>query len=109
MLPIARGMSNPSDVIRQNARNRPRLPARVSPGTNEMALSPSYMGNRITIVLARKLFEKKLPGDEPEPPQVCWHGFEELLALQARRELQEAYAVAALFLARERLRGNAAA
>ncbi|MBK6288102.1 MAG: ADP compounds hydrolase NudE [Gammaproteobacteria bacterium] len=76
---------------------------------SEMALSPSYMGNRITIVLARKLFEKKLPGDEPEPPQVCWHGFEELLALQARRELQEAYAVAALFLARERLRGNAAA
>ncbi len=73
---------------------------------SEMALSPSYMGNRITVVLARNLFEKKLPGDEPEPPEVCWYDFEELLALQASRDFQEGYAVAALFLARERLRAD---
>ena len=71
---------------------------------SEMALSPSYMGNRITVVLARNLFEKKLPGDEPEPLEVCWYGFEELLALQASGDLQEGYAVAALFLVRERMR-----
>jgi ADP-ribose diphosphatase len=73
---------------------------------SEMALSPSYMGNRMTIVLARDLFEKRLPGDEPEPLEVCCHGFEELIALQAAGGLQEAYAVAALFLARERLRAD---
>lgn len=69
----------------------------------EMALSPSYMGNHMSIVLARDLFEKRLPGDEPEPLEVSVHDFAELLDLQARGELQEAYAVAALFLARERL------
>jgi ADP-ribose diphosphatase len=69
----------------------------------ELALSPSYMGNRMTIVLARKLFEKRLPGDEPEPLIVSAHSFGELLELQALGGLSEAYAVAALFLARERL------
>ena len=32
-----------------------------------LSLSPSYMGNRMTLVLARDLFEKRLAGDEPEP------------------------------------------
>lgn len=70
----------------------------------ELALSPSYMGNRITIVLARDLFEKRLLGDEPEALEVSWYSFEELLGLQACGDLGEAYAVAALFIARERLR-----
>jgi len=69
----------------------------------ELALSPSYMGNRMSIVLARGLFEKRLPGDEPEPLEVSHHDFADLLELQARGELNEAYAVAALFLARQRL------
>ena len=69
----------------------------------ELALSPSYMGNRMSLVLARDLFEKRLPGDEPEPLVVSWHSFEELLALQAAGKLPEGYAVAAMFLARERL------
>jgi ADP-ribose diphosphatase len=70
----------------------------------ELALSPSYMGNCMSIVLARELYEKRLPGDEPEPLEVCRRGIEELIGLQARGEFSEAYAVAALFLARERLR-----
>jgi len=69
----------------------------------ELTLSPSYMGNRMSVVLARDLFEKRLPGDEPEPLLVSAHTFDELLALQAAGTLSEAYAVAALFLARERL------
>jgi ADP-ribose diphosphatase len=69
----------------------------------ELALSPSYMGNRMSLVLARDLFEKRLPGDEPEPLVVSWHSFAELLALQAAGKLPEGYAVAAMFLARERL------
>jgi ADP-ribose diphosphatase len=69
----------------------------------ELALSPSYMGNRMSIVLARELFEKRLPGDEPEPLTVSAHSFAELFELQAAGTLDEAYAVAALFLARQRL------
>jgi len=69
----------------------------------ELALSPSYMGNRMSIVLARDLFEKRLPGDEPEPLIVSAHSFAELVELQAMGGLNEAYAVAALFLARERM------
>jgi ADP-ribose diphosphatase len=71
----------------------------------ELALSPSYMGNRMTLVLAQDLFEKSLPGDEPEPLEVSWHSFGQLLALQAAGKLCEGYAVAAMFLARERLAG----
>jgi ADP-ribose diphosphatase len=63
------------------------------------------MGNRMTLVLAQDLFEKSLPGDEPEPLLVSWHSFEELLALQAAGRLCEGYAVAAMFLARERVAG----
>ena len=70
----------------------------------ELALSPSYMGNRMSIVLARDLFEKRLPGDEPELLEVSQHSFDELIAMQLSGELTEAYAVAALFLARERIR-----
>ncbi len=69
----------------------------------ELTLSPSYMGNRMAIVLARDLFPKRLPGDEPEPLIVSTHSFDELIELQQNGTLHEAYAVAALFLARERL------
>ena len=59
----------------------------------------------MTLVLAQDLFEKSLPGDEPEPLEVSWHSFGQLLALQAAGKLCEGYAVAAMFLARERLAG----
>ncbi|MCG3171502.1 MAG: ADP compounds hydrolase NudE [Pseudomonadales bacterium] len=69
----------------------------------ELTLSPSYMGNRMSLVLARELFPKRLPGDEPEPLIVSAHSFDELIELQRAGVVHEAYAVAALFLARERL------
>lgn len=70
---------------------------------SELTLSPSYMGNRMSIVLARDLFAKRLPGDEPEPLTVSSHSFDELIELQRSGVLHEAYAVAALFLARHRI------
>lgn len=71
-----------------------------------LSLSPSYMGNRMTLVLAQELFEKRLPGDEPEPLVASWHRFEELLGLLDSGGLSEGYAIAAMFLARERLAGT---
>lgn len=69
----------------------------------ELALSPSYMGNRLTIVLAEQLYEERLEGDEPEPPEVVPYPLRELDELVAGVEFYEAYAVAALYMARDRL------
>lgn len=69
----------------------------------ELFLSPSYMGNHISIVLATDLYEEKLPGDEPEPLVVETHSLNDLGALIAKADFKEAYAVAALYLVRDYL------
>ncbi len=68
-----------------------------------MALSPSYMGNQITVVLAQQLYEERLEGDEPEPLQVVPYSLRQLDNLVARPDFHEAYAVAGLYMVRERL------
>lgn len=73
----------------------------------ELHLSPSYMGNHITIVLAKDLYEESLPGDEPEPLIVEPCKLSELDKLVARPDFVEAYAVAALYMVRDRIRGSA--
>lgn len=74
----------------------------------ELYLSPSYMGNHISVVLATDLYQESLPGDEPEPLIVEPFKLSDLHTLVAGREFAEAYAVAALFLVREWLRAEAA-
>lgn len=69
----------------------------------ELFLSPSYMGNHISVVLAEDLYRQSLPGDEPEPLQVVPHKIADLTTLFARQEFCEAYAIAALCLVREHL------
>ena len=69
----------------------------------ELSLAPNYMDHRMNVMLARDLFEKRLPGDEPEPLVVERHRLDELPALLAREDFHEARAIAALFMARERL------
>jgi ADP compounds hydrolase len=69
----------------------------------QLALSPSYMGNKITIVLAEQLYPEKLPGDEPEPIEVIPYSLCELDQLIASEAFYEAYAVAALYMVRDRL------
>ena len=69
----------------------------------QLALSPSYMGNKITLVLAQQLYPNVLPGDEPEPIEVVRYSLRELDQLIARDDFYEAYAVAALYIVRDRL------
>ncbi|TVU69317.1 MULTISPECIES: ADP compounds hydrolase NudE [Cobetia] len=69
----------------------------------ELSLAPNYMDHRMNVMLARDLYEKRLPGDEPEPLIVERHRLDELPALLAREDFHEARAIAALFMARERL------
>ena len=69
----------------------------------QIALSPSYMGNQITVVLAQQLYPERLPGDEPEALQVVPWSLRQLDQLIARPDFYEAYAIAALYMVRDRL------
>lgn len=72
----------------------------------ELSLAPNYMSHRMHVLLASDLYEKRLPGDEPEPLVVETHAFSELSALLTREDFHEARAIAALFIAREKLRSE---
>lgn len=70
----------------------------------ELTLAPNYMTHRIHVVMATQLYEEQLPGDEPEPLIVEKHAIEDIAALLTRGDFHEGRAIAALFIARERLR-----
>ncbi len=63
-----------------------------------LSLSPAYMGNSIHIVLAKDLYPKKLPGDEPEPLEVVPCRLDEVSELLTRPDFSDAYTLAALYL-----------
>lgn len=72
----------------------------------ELSLAPNYMRHRMNVLLATDLYEKRLPGDEPEPLVVESHSLENIDALLAREDFHEARAIAALYIARDRLRAE---
>lgn len=71
-----------------------------------LSLSPGYMGHMIHIVLAEDLYEKRLPGDEPEPIEVIEHPLEDIDALVARDDFTEARSLAALYMTRDIVRAR---
>lgn len=73
----------------------------------ELSLAPNYMRHRMQVLLASDLYPRRLPGDEPEPLIVETHAIDELSALLAREDFHEARAIAALFIARDKLRSEA--
>ena len=66
-----------------------------------ISLSPSYMSHTIDVVLARDLYEKRLPGDEPEPIEVVPWRMSELDQLIARTDFSEGRSIAALYMVRD--------
>ncbi|MEC9482191.1 MAG: ADP compounds hydrolase NudE [Halomonas sp.] len=72
----------------------------------ELSLAPNYMNHRMHVLLASDLYEKRLPGDEPEPLVVETHAIDELPALLAREDFHEARAIAALYIVRDKLRSE---
>lgn len=68
-----------------------------------LSLSPGYMSQSIAVVLARDLYEKRLPGDEPEPIRVDSIDLYELSSLAGQTNFSEGRALAALYLARDLL------
>lgn len=71
-----------------------------------LSLSPGYMGHMIHVVLAEELYEKRLPGDEPEPIEVIEHPLEEMDALVAMDDFTEARSLAALYMTRDLVRAR---
>lgn len=78
-------------------------------GANELeyitslSLSPSYMAQRIQVVLARNLYAEKLVGDEPEPIIVSSANLHNLLELSLNPNFSEGRAIAALYIVRDLL------
>lgn len=74
----------------------------------ELTLSPSYMSHSAHVVVARDLYPRRLPGDEPEELEVVPWKLDALHALALREDCSEGRSLAALFITREWLRnGNA--
>ncbi len=72
----------------------------------DMTLSPGYMGHQIRAVIAEELYESSLPGDEPEPLEVLTWSLSNLENLVARDDVSEARVIAALYMARDWIRGR---
>ncbi len=68
-----------------------------------VTLAPAYFSHRTELVLAEQLFERRLPGDEPEPIEVVAWPLDGLGRLLAEAELTEARSIAALYVARDHL------
>ncbi len=72
----------------------------------ELSLAPNYMDHRMQVMLASDLYPKRLAGDEPEPLTVEAFPIEDIGVCCAREDFHEARAIAALFIARDKLRSE---
>lgn len=66
-----------------------------------LTLAPTYMSHATHLVLARDLYPKRLPGDEPEALELVPWKLADIGELILREEFSEGRSVAALFIARE--------
>lgn len=71
----------------------------------ELSVAPGHMGFTISVMLARDLYAKRLPGDEPEEIEVVPWPMDRIPELVERADFTEARAIAAIFLAQQRLTG----
>ena len=103
-LTLVKGASEGSESL-EDAANR-ELKEEVGMGARnirfvkQLSIAPGHMGFTINVLLATDLYPERLPGDEPEPPEVVPWPLERLDELLAGTEFHEARAIAALYLAR---------
>ncbi len=70
---------------------------------NTFSVAPGYLQHCTHIVLARELYEQRLPGDEPEDIEVVPWSLDRLRELVEREDCTEARSIAALYLVRDLL------
>jgi ADP-ribose diphosphatase len=73
---------------------------------SRLSLAPTYMSHMTHVVLAEDLYPERLPGDEPEELEVVPWKLDRLGELVQREDVTEGRSIAALFIARELLRGR---
>lgn len=69
----------------------------------QLTMSPAYLSSTMHIVIAQKLYAKRLPGDEPEELTVVRWPISQMMSLLEQPDFNEARNVSALFLAHEYL------
>lgn len=69
----------------------------------ELTMAPTYSGQRTHVVLARGLYARRLPGDEPEPLEVVEWPLAQIDRLVREGRCSESRSIAALYMVRERL------
>ena len=70
------------------------------------SLAPGYIGSVTHVVLARDLYKRRLPGDEPEEIEVIPWRMDGMAELLRREDFSEARSIAAFYMTRDRLSGG---
>ncbi len=72
----------------------------------DLMLSPNYMTNSISVVIASDLYDKKLEGDEPEPLVVVPWKLSNIDELLEREDFLESRSITALLLLWKKWKSN---
>lgn len=72
----------------------------------DLMLSPNYMTNSISVVIASDLYDKKLEGDEPEPLEVVPWRLSNIDELLEREDFLESRSITALLLLWKKWKSN---
>ena len=66
-----------------------------------LSVSPGYLDHLTHVIVARDLYEKRLPGDEPEAIDVLPFALSRFEDLFQREDFTEARTIAALYMVRD--------
>ena len=94
---------NPLEAANREMKEEIGYGARDLREINAFSLAPGYMTHITHIVLARDLYEERLPGDEPEELDVVPWPLADLKSLADRDDCTEGRSIAALYYARDYL------
>jgi ADP-ribose diphosphatase len=68
-----------------------------------MSLAPAYLDHMTHVVMAEDLYERRLPGDEPETIEVVPWKISAMDELTSRDDFSEARSIAALYIVKQQL------